>query len=431
MLTGQSVAACIAEDVWAWDATNDPQGRNLASYTKLSGRHGAYNVFRDGALFENSDRLTYDFFDGIATITTKITTGADRAVSFAPRFAGQHGNMGTGTRTRHPSWPSDTPYGVDVQAWYLGAQSAPATTFSRVEGTLYSALASGVNTLDRKRFPTLATCGRHPLMDVSGPSSTISGSFADRYRYCVVNSAGECAAGSDPAVANVYINCPEISRTACVSGEADTGDNLLTDPCVYDLAPNVSQVSLIHRPTETEPNDRRSEWIQNLGHKFSRWRAQSIYASARLTPRGELAYTVARYLEGVRSEAIAYKIPATPNRDSWSRATFWPLTRGSGSAPPGTDNVVVEFGYDANLYCTTRREVCVSVTGGAVGQPVNETTPFYWSGESYSGVPCSTGCTLTIPAVPERVVYYRIKYRSASGATLKTGETEVGVSRSN
>jgi hypothetical protein len=426
MLTGQGVHVCISEDSWAWDVTNDPRGQNFSSYSKAIGRHGGYNTFRDGALFENSNRLTYDFFDGISTIAAKITAGADFGVSFAPKFAGKSGNMGTWTRTLHPAWPADASYGVDVQAWYLGAQGSPPTTFSRVTGTLYSALASGQNALDRKHFPTLATCGHHPLADVSGASSTITGNYTDRYKYCVVNASGECVAGSNPTVANVYINCPEISQTTCVSAEDDADSNLLTDPCIYDLPPNVSHVSIIHRPAESY--DPKSEWIQNLGHKFSRWRKQSGYASARITPGGELAYTVTRYLEGVRSEAIAYKIPATPARSSTNRATFAALPRQVGSVPAGTDNVAAEFGYDANLYCTTRQEVCVSVTGGATPQPVNETTPFYWSGESYSGVPCSTGCTLTIPAVPQRVVYYRFKYRTASGATLATSATEVVVS---
>ena len=232
-------------------------------------------------------------------------------------------------------------------------------------------------------------------------------------------------AGSNPAVANVYINCPEISQTTCLSAESDTDYNLLTDPCIYDLAPNVSHVSLIHRPAETyDPN---SAWIQNLGHKFSRWRAQSVFASARITPGGELAYTVTRYLEGVRSEAIAYKIPSTPGRSSLNRATFVPLVVQLGSVPAGTSTVVAEFGYDPSFYCTSRQEACVSVTGGSTPQQVNETTPFYWSSETYTALSCASGCALTIPAISQRVVYYRLKYRNAGGAVIVTGATQVAI----
>ena len=176
VLTGQGVHVCISEDSWGWDVASDPRGQNFSSYYPLVGRHGGYNVFRDGALFENSAG-TYDFFDGILTIGAKITTGADLKVAFAPKFAGKSSNMGTSTRERHPSWPADAPYGVDVQAWWAGAQSSPVTTFSKVTGTLYSALASSGNALDRKHFPTLATCGHHPLADVSGAASAITGAY--------------------------------------------------------------------------------------------------------------------------------------------------------------------------------------------------------------------------------------------------------------
>jgi hypothetical protein len=90
-----------------------------------------------------------------------------------------------------------------------------------------------------------------------------------------------------------------------------------------------------------------------------------------------------------------------------------------GSVPAGTDNVVAEFGYDTNFYCTSRREACEAVTA-----TVNETTPFYWASESYSGVR-GAPWTIAIPSVPQRVVYYRLKYRDATNRTIQTGPTEV------
>jgi hypothetical protein len=83
----------------------------------------------------------------------------------------------------------------------------------------------------------------------------------------------------------------------------------------------------------------------------------------------------------------------------------------------------VEFGYDTDLHCTKRAEACVANRAG-----VDESTPFYWAGsDSYSGLACASGCTVTVPAVPQRVVYYRLKYRDSSNTVRITSRTQVAV----
>jgi hypothetical protein len=37
---------------------------------------------------------------------------------------------------------------------------------------------------------------------------------------------------------------------------------------------------------------------------------------------------------------------------------------------------------------------------------------------SLIGVPCRSGCTITIPALPGRVVYYRVEARDSAGKTI-------------
>jgi hypothetical protein len=41
------------------------------------------------------------------------------------------------------------------------------------------------------------------------------------------------------------------------------------------------------------------------------------------------------------------------------------------------------------------------------------------------GVDCSAGCTINIPAISGRVVYYRWRYRDGSGNVLGTSSTQV------
>jgi hypothetical protein len=71
---------------------------------------------------------------------------------------------------------------------------------------------------------------------------------------------------------------------------------------------------------------------------------------------------------------------------------------------------VVEFGYGENgsagsFFCTSRQEACV-----ATSSTMNQASPFYYEqSETYSGVSCASGCTVVVPALSQRVLYYRWK----------------------
>jgi hypothetical protein len=83
----------------------------------------------------------------------------------------------------------------------------------------------------------------------------------------------------------------------------------------------------------------------------------------------------------------------------------------------GVDNAIVEFGYDANLNCLARTgESCVAAANS---------NPYYYSiaDAPITGVPCASGCVVTLQALPQSVIYYRVKYRDATNAVLATGAT--------
>jgi hypothetical protein len=51
-----------------------------------------------------------------------------------------------------------------------------------------------------------------------------------------------------------------------------------------------------------------------------------------------------------------------------------------------------------------RQEACI-----AQGTAISSFNPFYFSNteaSSITGTPCANGCTITIPAIPGRVLYY-------------------------
>ena len=106
--------------------------------------------------------------------------------------------------------------------------------------------------------------------------------------------------------------------------------------------------------------------------------------------------------------------------DSVDRGTFVPVAVQLGSVPAGTNNVIVQFGYNPSFYCTSRQEECI-----ANQSTINEATPFYWASESYIGLACASGCTVAIPAISQRVVYYRVQYRDESGRVITAAATAV------
>jgi hypothetical protein len=90
------------------------------------------------------------------------------------------------------------------------------------------------------------------------------------------------------------------------------------------------------------------------------------------------------------------------------------------------DNAVIEFGYADNgpatsLYCTSRQEICV-----AQSATVDPNTPFVFAQtETVTGAPCASGCVIAIPGIPQRLVYYRVKYRDAANNVLATTNIQV------
>jgi hypothetical protein len=76
---------------------------------------------------------------------------------------------------------------------------------------------------------------------------------------------------------------------------------------------------------------------------------------------------------------------------------------------------VIEFGYAENgdpnnMYCTTRQEACVK---GA--QPGND---YAFANDSVAGVSCSGGCSISVPGLSQRILYFRVKYRDSGNKVL-------------
>jgi len=137
------------------------------------------------------------------------------------------------------------------------------------------------------------------------------------------------------------------------------------------------------------------------------------------------------YTNGAWTDILLGKLPPFPPADSVVRSTFQPipvkLTPPAGLA---VDNAVIQFGYMENggleqFYCTSRQERCLATSATVAA------VPFLFASEGaggvetgVAGVPCANGCTVAIPAISQRILYYQIKYRDGSNKTVATSQIQ-------
>jgi hypothetical protein len=417
--------------LWNWAA--DPHGTNAAGNTVAV--DAPYYVAGHGTLKGGKSTLISESAACHATMGDGSYWCADTKVGYFPEMLGRdadtHQSMFlpfagkrayTGGYESHmsraqwlaaPAWEQD--WVIDSHPLDVG--SSLGATFTKIGGTAQLYQAS--QTWNRKHVPVLAACGTHPLKDISGPTALIQDGTAGAYTYCIASNAGECRSGS--TTTSAYVNCPNIVAPSCTTDI--TSGQASEDICVYEPV-HIAGVPVVQR--STAQNDRTGNLSTRvLARAPERWRRQwRVYTSnGKALPGGEWILYWAGWVDDQYSTDYAVKAPPFPGGDSANRATFMPVTVQVNSVPAGTDNVVAEFGYDTNFYCTSRLETCVA---NGTGQ-VNETTPFAWASESYSGLSCAAGCTLTIPALPQRVLYYRLKYRNAGGGVIMTGPARVAV----
>jgi hypothetical protein len=307
--------------------------------------------------------------------------------------------------------------------------------FALVAGQLYSYRPATVtdpddfytaNTtayINRKLMATGAACGSHPLIDISGPGSSITTGAANSYTYCVARAGGECYSGS--LAGDVYVNCPGVLYPHC-SGVATHGGTPLgvgNDICVGNIAKEANAITQY----TLDKTDYSGAYSRALVSATSRLRMVTGFEGNQMLPDNSWILYRQEFLNYQRPEmwmAKSLPYPAAEPGNSVNRGTFVPepvtVTPPAGMA---VNNAIVEFGYQEYgapqaLDCTTRREACVATSSAATVPAGNQ--PFYFASENPAGVPCGSGCTITIPAISERILYYQVKYRDANNVVLST-----------
>jgi hypothetical protein len=431
--------------IWVWNFTADPLGKTFVQpahngvgifppqpgiYPASSGyaspniihftNFGSHGVYAAGIRMQFTNRgcPNYNFGgrNNCYVSQTQSNKGInilnappDRTFLNTPVFGGKQSDEGAYEshvqRRQSQATGKDFDYVMDIRP-LVGA--SVAQTNALVAGTTNVYRLSGV-TLRRKHFATLALSGDRILTDISGPGSLIDDSKS--FTYCVALTSGECRPGS--AVGDVYANSPMRNYSGCTDGFPPDAYPVTTyGICILDRAPYTIG------PVQTD--------ISRSDYSGSRARLLALH---QLKPLVQSRYSVSQPLLNGKwalylgedhgfSGFNLVKASSLPENTSTDPLGFERVRVALGSAPAGTDNVVVDFGYaehgpSTEYWCTSRKESCVIAKA-----KVQSAEPFQFASETASGIPWSSGLVIEIPRIPGRVVFSRIRFRNAAGQVV-------------
>jgi hypothetical protein len=270
-----------------------------------------------------------------------------------------------------------------------------------------------------------------PLVDASSSASgdVLSGAPSDSYKYCVARKAGECRAASQ--MGDIYVNCPNEARRfdggfGCMwSG---LNQEVPVDMCVGNMSAYLNSIVQVG----FKKNDFSGALGRTLTRALTRYKIIDPYWHGKAMSDASWLIFRSMYTNGAWTDVLLGKLPPYPPTDSVVRWTFQPIP--VKLMPPvglGVNNAVIQFGYaengsPGNFYCTSRQEKCLATAATVPGVPFqfpSEGTGGVESG--VTGLACTTGCTIAIPALAQRTLYYQVKYRNASNQTVATGQMEI------
>ena len=253
---------------------------------------------------------------------------------------------------------------------------------------------------DRKRRATVGWYGHTLLRDISGPGSQISDAATDTF--CVADFAGECVPNSAKGDQFVSVVNADTSGQCIIWYIRKT-------PCLAAL-PNQTARYVQFDVSKPDPTGMRWRILSSLWGGPGR---TDNYANVHGTDGTGWVFGVGKWVNGDRAQIYGIKVPSW-RLDSQYRGDFVriPVTVSGRTG----DAVRIRFGYDSNLYCSTRQEQCS--TGATNGDA------FAWISEPVSWQPCTNQCSVTVPAVAGRVLYYTVDRKDSSG-TINSGTMQV------
>lgn len=269
-----------------------------------------------------------------------------------------------------------------------------------------------------KVMPVTVYAGYHLLQDTSSPTMGNTITDSTPWQFCAVYTAGECHTGS--ATGEVYMSVPQAGGVytpqlgGCWTNFFD--ENM---PCAMNLQYHGASMvqGAIDRADPTGKNWRKiTTGFMGPGREIS-------FTGATMEPTGQWAFFNCIWCDGVRSELFMAKLPPFPSGQPLYSQGFVPLTV-SLEASTQYDQARIRFGYvenggnPSNFYCTQRADGCMTST---------VSTPFAFLSENAAWATCSSGCTITVPSIPGRVLYYVIDRQNSSSGVVDTSDVRTSV----
>ena len=414
-----------------WNYQADALGQNTLTDTEGECGHGFLRPTQAAC----AASLPYSPFTGTYNVRRAINfqsviSAPIGLASANPYFQGILGPAVANIYQSHPG-----PSGDDA-TWYEGqaafdvrplvgtATSSPGapTAFTNITGTLWVTTYTGSNFTDvdnfgpvnRKVYATAVSSGPHPLIDVSGPGSNVA---ICTYCYCIPRVSGECYPTA--TVGQIYINAPGVIFPWCygnpVSGQSNPQTN---DICVGNASP-VGQGGVQLSTLQSDPLAIFQRVLVRVMN--GQIKQTSGFANIHMLPDNSWAMFQGNYLDGLSRNDYMARVPPFPPTDSVTRSAFVAVP--IAIKPPAgaaVNNVVVQFGYqEYNNNCTTRNDACLA-NAATIGS-----VPFQFASDNPAGLPCAVGCTITVPAISQRILYYTVQYRDAAKNVLSATPTQV------
>jgi hypothetical protein len=327
---------------------------------------------------------------GVEQLSTKLP---DISIAVNPSFAGAPA-AGIPPTQSYPSgrqWTADR----SEKGWTLNHRHYTQwgyQTITKISGNLY--LLQTLGTPDTKRTPFAVTAGPHLLSDISSPKLGDTIQPSNTWKYCYAYRAGECRSGSQAGQMYVVTPAPLTENLIC-----DEGNLTVVAPCAYVPTP-VGGWGIQEMSSRNNANGR---WVRRLSMQPGPQRHPS-FENWRPLPDGKMAIWRSSWTDGLYSTLMLAQLP--PNQeDSINRTTFIPMKIEIGAGAI-TNRAMVRFWYDEHSgYCASRAEDCF-----ATAATLTVSNPFLYRHEvtATSGQSCASGCTLTVPTLSGRVVYFEV-----------------------
>jgi len=294
-----------------------------------------------------------------------------------------------------------------------GGAAFGSMSLTLVTGTSHTYRAAGdccaAGPSDYKRLGLAGFAGRYLAHDVSNPATGNAGDLPS-WSYCRAFNANECVQGS--STGGLYMSLPVADPgSQCASSQFTQAI-----PCLFQPAPWSGQ-SIQFR---IDLGDFSGLATRKFGYVHGHPGTAYEYSNCRPTADAQFMFCPGYWLDGVRNEWLAYRIPPALPADSVNRTSFVPVTLAYQGAAIAS-NIRARFGYLENggdlLRCTAYAQECsTEIPSGAAGDP------YSFTNEAVTRQGCANGatCTVTIPSLPNRVLYYVVDRLDGSGNVVAT-----------